>query len=161
AVNGDGYDWVAKISAIDHDAILLDQPGAATPEQGVGLMVNADQAKPLQANSGALVGESYREREQRLDRAAKEKFVQGPDQYVWVADFTDSQVVVVRNGGAAELFGYTDEGGKITLEDGGQPVVRQESWMVAAVNSFKRFFNQQARPAQTKEGDMPFTAEEK
>lgn len=40
-------------------------------------MVNADMAKPLKANSGALIGESYREREQRLDRAAKAKFAAG------------------------------------------------------------------------------------
>ncbi|MBV7482518.1 hypothetical protein [Bordetella sp. BOR01] len=159
--DADGYDWIANIRSIDHDAILLDEPGAATPAQGVGLMVNADQAKPVQVNSGALVGESYREREQRLDRAAKEKFAAAADQYVWVADFTDSQAVLIRNGGAAEMFGYTDDGGKITFEDAGQPVVRQESWMVAAVNSLKRFFNQQARPAQTQEGDMPLTAEEK
>ncbi|MFU5280300.1 hypothetical protein ACM7YY_36870, partial [Pseudomonas aeruginosa] len=72
-----GAEWVADIQSMDHDAILLHEVGAATPEQGVGLMVNADQAVPLQPNSGALVGESYREREQRLDRAAKERFASG------------------------------------------------------------------------------------
>ena len=52
----EGYDWVAKIHSVDHDAILLDEVGAATPEQGVGLMVNADKAVPLQGNAGALAG---------------------------------------------------------------------------------------------------------
>lgn len=66
-----GAKWVAKIHGMDHDAILLHEVGAATPEQGVGLMVNADLATPLKANSGALIGESYRDREQRLNRAAK------------------------------------------------------------------------------------------
>ncbi len=33
-----------KVHAMDHDAILLDEVGAATPEQGVGMMVNAYQA---------------------------------------------------------------------------------------------------------------------
>lgn len=160
-VNASGYEWIAKIHSIDHDAILLDEPGAATPDQGVGLMVNADQATPMEVNSGALVGESYREREQRLDRAAKAKFGQGENEYVWVADFTDSQVVLMRNGGTAEMYGYTDEGGKITIDDAASPVARQESWVITAVNSIKRFFNQQARPATTKEGDMPLTAEEK
>lgn len=74
AVNADGYEWTAKIHGIDHDAILLDEPGAATPEQGVGLMVNADQAVPVQANAGALVGESFRERENRIQAAAKARF---------------------------------------------------------------------------------------
>ena len=69
-------------------------------------MVNADMAKPLKANSGTLIGESYREREQRLDRAAKAKFAAGQDEYAWVADFTDSQAVIIRNGGNSEVFGY-------------------------------------------------------
>ena len=50
---------------------------------------------------GRTGGESYREREQRLDRAAKAKFAAGADEYAWVADFTDSQAVIIRNGGTA------------------------------------------------------------
>ena len=160
-----GAEWVAKITGMDHDAILLHEVGAATPEQGVGLMVNADQARPLQANSGALVGESFREREQRLDRAAKERFTQGTDEYAWVADFTDTQAVIVRNGGQAEVFGYKTEGGKVVFEDAGTPVQRQESWVAIVANSLKKakdkFFNPQARPAINKEGDMPITPEER
>lgn len=161
AHNAGSYDWIAKIHGMDHDAILLDEVGAATPEQGVGLMVNADQAVPLVANAGVLIGESYRERENRIQAAAKARFAPGPDEYVWVADFTDSQVVIVKNGGAAEAYGYSSEGGRIVFDDTGSPVVRQESWMAVALNTLKRAFNQQARPAQTKEGDMPLTAEEK
>ncbi len=148
---------------MDHDAILLHEVGAATPEQGVGLMVNADQAVPLQPNSGALVGESYREREQRLDRAAKERFAAGPDQYAWVADFTDSQAVISLNGGVTEVYGYKVEAGKIVFDESGQPVVRQESWVAMVANSIKNIFtHRQARPDQPeKEGDMPLTPEEK
>lgn len=36
------YDGIARNMYFDHDAILLNQVGAATPAQGVGLMVNAD-----------------------------------------------------------------------------------------------------------------------
>lgn len=32
---------IARDIIFDHDAILLDEPGAATPEQGVGMLVNA------------------------------------------------------------------------------------------------------------------------
>ncbi|MCI2809382.1 hypothetical protein [Eoetvoesiella caeni] len=156
-----GAEWVAKINGMDHDAILLNEVGAATPEQGVGLMVNADQAKPLAANSGALVGESYREREQRLDRAAKERFAPGGDDYAWIADFTDTQAIIVRNGGVAEVYGYTTEGGKIVFGDSGAAVVRQESWVAMIANSVKKIFNHQARPDKTMEGDMPLTPEEK
>lgn len=42
AANGDvPYKFTARDIEFDHDAILLDEPGAATPEQGVGMMVNA------------------------------------------------------------------------------------------------------------------------
>lgn len=156
-----GAEWVAKIHSMDHDAILLHEVGAATPEQGVGLMVNADLAVPLKANSGALVGESYREREQRLDRAAKAKFAPGEDQYAWVADFTDSQVVIVRNGGDAQVYGYSADGGKITIDDTGTAVARQESWVSVVANKLKSFFTPQEQPATNQtEGEMPLTKEE-
>lgn len=158
-----GAKWVVKIHAIDHDAILLHELPAAGPEKGVGLMVNADLATPLKANSGALVGESYREREQRLDRAAKALFAPGENEYAWVADFTDSQVVIIRNGGNAQVFGYTSEGGKIAFDDTGTPVARQESWVTVVANKVKSLFTPQDQPAtnhQT-EGDMPLTNEEK
>lgn len=158
-----GVEWVADIHSMDHDAILLHEVGAATPEQGVGLMVNADLAQPLKANSGALIGESYREREQRLERAAKAKFAPGQNEYAWIADFTDSQAVVIRNGGNAEVFGYKSEGGVITFDDTGTAVARQESWVTVVANKFKSLFTPQEKPApnhQT-EGDMPLTTEEK
>ncbi|KQQ46514.1 hypothetical protein ASF69_04620 [Rhizobium sp. Leaf311] len=42
AANGDvPYKNIAREIEFDHDAILLDEDGAATPEQGVGMMVNA------------------------------------------------------------------------------------------------------------------------
>ncbi|NIE98474.1 hypothetical protein F3J38_00095 [Pantoea sp. Acro-805] len=157
-----GIDWVAKINAMDHDAILLHEVGAAQPEQGVGLMVNADQAKALQANSGALIGESYRERERRLEQAARDKFATGPDDYAWIADFTDSQAIVIRNGGDAQVYGYSTESGKITFDDTGAKVARQESWVAIAANKIKSLFTPQEAPAtnhQT-EGDMPLTKEE-
>ncbi|EAA1884688.1 hypothetical protein NCQ93_003887 [Salmonella enterica] len=157
-----GADWVVKIHSIDHDAILLDEPPAAGPEKGVGLMVNAAQAISLQPNSGALIGESYREREQRLDRAAKAKFAPGENEYAWVADFTDSQAIIVRNGGGAEVFDYKSDGGAITFDDTGTAVARQESWVAIVANKFKSLFTPQEQPATNHktEGDMPLTKEE-
>lgn len=38
--NNQEYDWEAEIIQFNHDAILLNEPGAATPSQGVGLFVN-------------------------------------------------------------------------------------------------------------------------
>lgn len=46
AVEGDpDVDWEATEISFDHDAILLGERGAATPEQGVGMMVNAAQGE--------------------------------------------------------------------------------------------------------------------
>lgn len=39
---GQEYQYRAKIDKFNHDAILLNEVGAATPEQGVGIFVNAD-----------------------------------------------------------------------------------------------------------------------
>ncbi|EOL9041349.1 hypothetical protein BS412_15535 [Cronobacter turicensis] len=158
-----GIEWVAKINVMDHDAILLHEVGAAQPEQGVGLMVNADQAKSIKTNSGALVGESYRERERRLEKAARDKFAIGPDDYAWIADFTDSQAIVIRNGGDAQVYGYTSDGGQITFDDTGTKVARQESWVAIVANKFKSLFTPQDAPATNHktEGDMPLTTEEK
>lgn len=45
APNAAGYKWIARNMQMDHDAILIGEVGAATPEQGVGLMVNVADAK--------------------------------------------------------------------------------------------------------------------
>jgi hypothetical protein len=38
---GKSYTWIARNMDFDHTAILLDEPGAATPDDGVGIFVNA------------------------------------------------------------------------------------------------------------------------
>lgn len=57
--NAKGYKWIARNMEMDHDAILLGEIGAATPEQGVGMMVNvADAVEPpaeLSANEKSLL----------------------------------------------------------------------------------------------------------
>lgn len=160
-----GIEWVAKIHSVDHDAILLDEVGAATPEQGVGLMVNADKAVSLEVNAGALEGESYRDKERRLEQAARDRFVTNDNEYVWIGDFTDAQAVIVRNGGDAERYDYTTEDGRIRFSDTGTAVERKETWItkIPALNHLINLFrNHQARPdSTTQEGDMPLTPEEK
>ncbi len=41
AEEGEDFEYVARNMVFDHDAILLNEEGAATPEQGVGLFVNS------------------------------------------------------------------------------------------------------------------------
>ena len=166
APEGREYEWIANIDEMDHDAILLDEVGAATPEQGVGLMVNnADKARDLTANSGVLSDNSMRSQERRLEMAARERFmVEGTDSWVFIADFDADKAIIVVSGEAA-VYGYTVEEGVVTFDATGTPVERQESWVrrLPGVNALLDFFkpNQdRARPETPEESDMPLTQEE-
>jgi len=54
-VTGEGFEYIARNMMFDHDAILLGEAGAATPEQGVGMMVNAKgDAVEIQVINSAL-----------------------------------------------------------------------------------------------------------
>ena len=48
-----GYDWIARNISLDHNALLLDEEGAATPNDGVGVFVNQteNEDKRLTINS--------------------------------------------------------------------------------------------------------------
>lgn len=159
------YQWVARIHGVDHDAILLNEVGAATPDQGVGLMVNADNAKPaVIANSGVLDGESFEDKRQRLQDAAIENWVTDPDRdYVWIADFTDSQAIVSRNGGNAEVFGYKMDAGRVVFENAGVPVKRKETWVIKANALVRHIFGKKAPQinVEKEETDMAFSDEDK
>lgn len=48
--NGEGYSQVAKSIIFDHDAILLDEEPAGSPEQGVGMLVNGKQVPVVNFN---------------------------------------------------------------------------------------------------------------
>lgn len=39
---GKKHNWIARNMRFDHVAILLDEPGAGTPQDGIGMFVNAD-----------------------------------------------------------------------------------------------------------------------
>lgn len=49
-VNNDQYYGIARDLVFDHDCFLLDEPGAATPEDGVGIMVNGALFKQVSRN---------------------------------------------------------------------------------------------------------------
>lgn len=53
SANGDGFKSIARDIFFDHDAILIGEDGAATPEQGVGMMVNAA-GKDIEVINSAL-----------------------------------------------------------------------------------------------------------
>lgn len=89
--NGDGYDWIARNMRFDHDAILINETGAATPAQGVGLMVNV--ADAVQVNEkDVLSDDSYGAKMEKLNQAVRTRFAT-ESSYAWVADFDALTVV--------------------------------------------------------------------
>jgi hypothetical protein len=63
AANGDvPYKHIARNLVFDHDAILLDEEGAATPAQGVGMLVNAKgETEEVKVINSSLVEDIDRE----------------------------------------------------------------------------------------------------
>jgi len=52
--NAKGYEWIARNMQMDHDAILIGEIGAATPAEGVGMLVNVAEATELSVNDKGL-----------------------------------------------------------------------------------------------------------
>lgn len=74
---GQEYTSRAKIDRFDHDAILLNETGAATPKQGVGLFVNADGEQEVEVmycnlSSGEDFSLSSNKIRRKLEDAAKD-----------------------------------------------------------------------------------------
>lgn len=90
--NGKEYTWVASNMKFDHNAILLDQPGAGTPEDGVGMFLNSEQESVYIAINGEM---SIEEKKEKLHQAVRSKY--GIDErYVWITQtFSDSLIYEV------------------------------------------------------------------
>lgn len=72
AANGDvNYKHIARSLEFDHDAILLDEPGAATPEQGVGMLVNAKGEKQEIEVINSFIEDADREMDWAVDSLAR------------------------------------------------------------------------------------------
>lgn len=65
--NGDGHDFIARDMEFDHDAILLNEEGAATPEQGVGMLVNGQEIKVV----NSVIEDADRELDWAVKSAAR------------------------------------------------------------------------------------------
>jgi len=128
------YSGRAKYLSIDHDAILLDEPGAATPEDGVGLFVNVD--------AGTLAGMTSQEKHEVLRAAGVARW---PELYVWLADFTDTTAVFEleqRSDGPLpstryNAVDYVFTGAVAVLDSVVRPAVRKAQWQIFANSLFK------------------------
>lgn len=127
--NADGYGWIARNMVFDHDALLLNEQGAATPEDGVGMMVNKtfviNSVLPT-VNEDAL-DDSYGEKLAILSEAVKERFATS-DSYAYVQDFDDRALI------------YCTPEGTYTIDyhyEGDNPILTGESKVVTVETSYK------------------------
>lgn len=127
--NADGYGWIARNMMFDHDAILIGETGAATPADGVGMMVNKtfviNSAIP-EVNEDAL-DDSYGEKLAILSEAVKERFATS-DSYAYVQDFDDRALI------------YVTPEGTYTIDyhyEGDNPILTGESKQVVVETSYK------------------------
>lgn len=99
---GQEYTSRAKIDRFDHDAILLNEVGAATPEQGVGLFVNEAGEKEetevmyVNLSSGDDFSMSSNGMRMKLQDAARKQFnpEEDDDMWIYVEDFNETKVIV-------------------------------------------------------------------
>lgn len=126
--NGAGYGWTARNMVMDHDAILLNEQGAATPEQGVGLLVNSrvEDAVPLQANE-VLADLSYGNLSRLLGEAATKRWG-GGDKWAWVEDF-DATTAVIRTEAGSVAVAYSIKNGAVEWAASEEPVEQKTEWI--------------------------------
>lgn len=96
---GQEYEFVAKIDRFNHDAILLNEVGAATPEQGVGLFVNEAGEKEetevmyVNLSSGDDFSMSSNGMRMKLQEAAQKQFADD-DEWLYVEDFNETKAII-------------------------------------------------------------------
>jgi predicted HAD superfamily Cof-like phosphohydrolase len=97
---GQEYEYKANIDTFNHDAILVGEIGAATPEQGVGIFVNADGEQEVEVmycnlSSGEDFSLSSNAIRSMIDKAAKEANLFGDEEKAWgyVEDFNDTTAI--------------------------------------------------------------------
>lgn len=146
---GDGYSWIARNMDFDHDAILLDQPGAAGPDQGVGMMVNT----VLVPNLGerVLSSDNWGARMNTISEAVRKRFGR-PEGWVCVENFDDRRVIYATSEGTYYID-YLILDGVARLE--GEPLPVQAETAYYAKNSLVNKFWQWMRNALSSEASTP------
>jgi len=149
AAEGDEYDWIARDMNFDHDAILLDEAGAAGPDQGVGMMVNT----VLVPNLGERVLglDTWGARFSALSEAVRKRFGR-PESWVCVDNFDDRRVVYTSPDGSFYID-YLILDGVARLE--GEPLPVQSETTYYAKNTLVNKFWQWMRNALSSEPSTP------
>ncbi|QMP23925.1 major capsid protein [Pseudomonas phage DDSR119] len=108
-----GYSWIARNMRFDHDAILFDEPGAATPDDGVGMMVNSAElvvnAVVPELTTNGVLKNSWGMKRDALNAALREVYGTN-DNWVSVEDFDDTDVVFYSKEGVRMVSYEFDDG---------------------------------------------------
>lgn len=105
----EGYDF-----EFDHDAILLDQEGAATPEQGVGMLVNSGELRVI--NSDISQARDHKPTNEEIAAFSREGGAS-----IWSA-FREAINEAIRLGRSSEPFGKEDLRMATNNEDGSDKI---------------------------------------
>lgn len=129
--NADGYSWIARDMIFDHDAVLIGETGAATPADGVGMMVNKtlviNSVVPT-VNDDEALKDSYGDKLSLLSAAVGERFG-SPDAYAYVEDFDDEGLVFTTPQGQYRISYHMEDGNPILTGDQ-KEVTRKTEYIV-------------------------------
>lgn len=117
--NGADYKYEAHNMLFDHDAILLNEVGAATPEQGVGVFVNSAGDQYEVVNS-VLSDESAGSRRDAIQAALPE--------YTWLDDYDETTAIYGTVDGDKVAQTYTITDGVALLTGEPYNVKRKTVW---------------------------------
>ena len=133
SINNKQFSWIASGMLFDHDAILLDEEGAATPADGVGMMVNTHHFKTIR-KSGALmhvnsvkINESMRDMESLIADAVRVQFGDD-DKHVWLADWGHDYAVFESMDSGIMRVGLSVTDKAVTFTGEPVPVKRVTMW---------------------------------
>lgn len=166
AANGKAFRGTARNMVMDHDAILIGEIGAATPDDGVGLLVNTlnvEDAVPLEVNE-VLSKTSYGALSRMLNDAATLKWG-GADKWAWVEDF-DATTAIVHIDKVSMAVDYSVKDGVVTFSEEQKPVAQKTEWVdkIPTVNRILQWLkfgvNSEPVTKPTAEGELEMTPEE-
>ncbi len=148
---GQEYKSIGSNLFFDHNAILLDEEGAATPEQGTGMAVNksgdqvnvlvhnVDEGEVVATQDGDIIDELY-EFKSAVREAIKSTHFAGDNNYCYIVELHEGYVVlenyVEGEGDTLYKVPYMVDGENITA---GTPQKIKRNIVYTAINSMKTF----------------------
>jgi hypothetical protein len=161
--NADGYQWIARNLLFDHDAVLVGQVGAATPDQGVGMLVNRQLVinSEVPATNESALDDSYGEQMELLSAAVKERYATA-ENYAYVLDFDKESAIVCSGNRSFKVRYHWEDGNPILGEEVGEVIQKTEYEMKTNrlkgwLQSLVQWNSKQLTPVQaneTEEEDM-------